>query len=72
MKRQEEKSYVFPLIQKHLLQKGGGEVKAKKPSNDYNYDKSRGKSKSRKEIKCFYYGKSSHIKRVQKIQKRTV
>ena len=29
MKMQEEKSRVFSLIQKHLLQKGGGEVKAK-------------------------------------------
>jgi hypothetical protein len=28
MKRQEEKSRVFLLIQRHLLQKSGGEVKA--------------------------------------------
>jgi hypothetical protein len=28
MNRQEEKSRVFPLIQRHLLQKSGGEVKA--------------------------------------------
>ena len=27
--------------------------KSKKPSSDYNRDKSRGKSKSQKEIKCF-------------------
>ena len=37
--------------------------KSKKPSSDYNRDKSKGKSKSRKEIKCFYCGKSGHIKR---------
>ena len=37
--------------------------KSRKPSNDYNRDKSRGKSKSRKEIKCFYCGKPGHIKR---------
>ena len=36
--------------------------KSRKPSNDYNRDKSRGKSKSRKEIKCFYCGKSVYIK----------
>ena len=37
--------------------------KSRKPSSDYNHDKSRGKSKSRKEIKCFYCGKPRHIKR---------
>ena len=37
--------------------------KSRKPSTDYSRDKSRGKSKSRKEIKCFYCGKSRHIKR---------
>ena len=37
--------------------------KGRKPSNDYSRDKSKGKSKSRKEIKCFYCGKSGHIKR---------
>ena len=37
--------------------------KSRKPSNDYNCDKSRGKSKSRKEIKCFYCGKPGHINR---------
>ena len=30
---------------------------SRKPSSDYNRDKSRGKSKSRKEIKCFCYDK---------------
>ena len=30
-----------------------GRSKSKKPSSDYNRDKSRGKSKSQKEIKCF-------------------
>ena len=38
--------------------------KSKKPSSDYNRDKSRRKSKSRKEIKCFYCGKPRHIERV--------
>ena len=38
--------------------------KNRKPSSDYNHDKSRGKSKSRKEIKCFYCGKPRHIERV--------
>ena len=37
--------------------------KSRKPSNDYNHDKSRGKLKFRKEIKCFYCGKPRHIKR---------
>ena len=37
--------------------------KSRNPSNDYNYDKSRGKSKSRKDLKCFYCGKLGHIKR---------
>nr|CAN77981.1 hypothetical protein VITISV_043416 [Vitis vinifera] len=37
--------------------------KSRKPSNDYNCDKSRGKSKSLKEIKCFHYDKLGHIKR---------
>ena len=37
--------------------------KSRKPSSDYNRDKARGKSKSQKEIKCFYYGKPRHIKR---------
>ena len=37
--------------------------KSRKPFSDYNRDKLRGKSKSRKEIKCFYYGKPRHIKR---------
>ena len=37
--------------------------KNRKPSNDYNRDKSRGKSKSQKEIKCFYCAKLGHIKR---------
>ena len=37
--------------------------KSIKHSNDYNYNNLRGKSKSRKEIKCFYYGKPGHIKR---------
>ena len=37
--------------------------KIRKPSSDYNRDKARGKSKSRKELKCFYYGKPRHIKR---------
>ena len=37
--------------------------KSRKPSSDYNRDKLRGKSKSRKEIKCFYYDKPRHIKR---------
>ena len=40
-----------------------GKSKSRKPSNDYNRDKSRGKLKSRKEIKCFYWGKPGHIKR---------
>ncbi|RVW34988.1 Retrovirus-related Pol polyprotein from transposon TNT 1-94 [Vitis vinifera] len=40
-----------------------GRSKNRKPSSDYNRDKSRGKSNSRKEIKCFYYGKPGHIKR---------
>ena len=40
-----------------------GRSKSKKPSSDYNRDKSRRKSKSRKEIKCFYYDKPGHIKR---------
>ena len=38
--------------------------KNRKPSSDYNHDKSRGKSKSRKEIKRFYCGKPRHIERV--------
>ena len=37
--------------------------KSRKPFSDYNRDKLRGKSKSRKEIKCFYCGKLGHIKR---------
>ena len=37
--------------------------KSKTPFSDYNRDKLRGKSKSRKEIKCFYYDKPRHIKR---------
>ncbi|KAL6315537.1 hypothetical protein AAG906_000839 [Vitis piasezkii] len=46
-----------------LVTERRGRSKSKKPSNDYNHDKSRAKSKSRKEIKCFYCGKSGHIKR---------
>ena len=38
--------------------------KNRKPSSDYNHDKLRGKSKSRKEIKRFYCGKPRHIERV--------
>ena len=37
--------------------------KSIKPSNDYNHDKSKEKLKSRKKMKCFYCGKSGHIKR---------
>ena len=37
--------------------------KSRKPSSDYNRDKSREKSKSRKKIKCFYCGKLGHINR---------
>ena len=40
-----------------------GRSKNRKPSSNYNHEKSRGKSKSRKEIKCFYCGKPRHIKR---------
>ena len=48
---------------KTLVIERRGRSKIRKPSSDYNRDKSRGKSKSKKEIKCFYYGKSWHIKR---------
>ena len=37
--------------------------KSRKPYSDYNRDKSRGKSKSQKEIKCFYCGRLGHVKR---------
>ena len=37
--------------------------KIRKPSSDYNRDKARGKSKSRKDIKCFYCDKPGHIKK---------
>ena len=46
-----------------LVTKRWGTSKSRKPFNDYNHDKLRGKSKSRKEIKCFYCGKLGHIKR---------
>ena len=48
---------------KALVTKRQRRSKNRKPSSDYNRDKSRGKSNSRKEIKCFYYGKPGHIKR---------
>ena len=46
-----------------LVTERWGTSKSRKPFSDYNRDKLRGKSKSRKEIKCFYCGKSGHIKR---------
>ena len=48
---------------KALVTKRQRRSKNRKPSSDYNRDKSRGKSKSRKDIKCFYCGKPCHIKR---------
>ena len=63
MKRQEKKSQVFPLIQTHLLQRGGEEVKAKNLPVIITVTSQKKKSKSRKEIKCFYCGKPGHIKR---------
>ena len=48
---------------KAIITEMWGRSKSKKPSNDYNRDKSRGKSKSRKEIKCFCCDKPWHIKR---------
>ena len=47
---------------KTLIIERQGKSKSIKPSSYYNCDKSRGKSKSRKELKCFYYGKLRHIK----------
>ena len=46
-----------------LVTERRGRSKSKKPSNDYNHDKSRAKSNSKKGMKCFYCGKSGHIKR---------
>ena len=48
---------------KALVTEKQGRSKNRKPSSNYNHEKSRGKSKSRKEIKCFYCGKPRHIKR---------
>ena len=46
-----------------LVTEKWGISKSKKSSSDYNHNKSREKLKSRKEIKCFYCGKSVYIKR---------
>ena len=49
-----------------MLQRGGGEVKAKNLLVIIILTSQKKKSKSRKEIKCFYCGKPRHIKRESK------
>jgi hypothetical protein len=46
-----------------LVTEKRGRSKSKKPRSDDSRDKSRRKSKSRKEIKCFHCGKPGHMKR---------
>ena len=61
MKRQKEKS--ISSNTEALVTERQERSKSRKPSSDYNRDKSREKSKSRKKIKCFYCGKLGHINR---------
>jgi hypothetical protein len=52
---------------KTLVTEKRGRSKSRKPPGDDSCDKSKGKSKSRKEIKCFHCSKPGHMKRVRKI-----
>jgi hypothetical protein len=63
MKRQEEKSMVFFSHTEALVTEKRGRSKSRKPRGDDSRDKSRGISKTRKEIKCFHCGKLGHMKR---------
>jgi len=44
-----------------LVTEKQGRSKSGKPRGDDSCDKSRGKSKSKREIKCFYCGKLGHM-----------
>jgi len=46
-----------------LVTEKRGRIKSRKPRGDDSRDKSRGMSKTRKEIKCFHCGKPGHMKR---------
>jgi hypothetical protein len=60
-KESRRKGHFFSF--KGICYRKAGRSKSRKSRGYDNHDKSRGKSKSKIGIKCFYYGKPRHIKR---------